>query len=371
LNISLLRVAVPAFTALGVLLWVLLQYAPDPTFNYHGSNSFWGPLLLNLVLGGASRLLLLGAGPLAVYLLLVEQRSGGLNAKVVVVAAVALLACTFVLARPLCASLLPGASPPTHVAVAVSLTAVTFALLVPGVAARLCCAAVASIAAGAIVWSVTGVERDPQALERAVSANSVVGARVLLAAGHNPNAPVPVLVSARGLPMVQLLLDNGADPNGRVSGRPATPLSEACKEPDVAAVVALLDAGARVDDVLALKNAADWLYGDHIRVLLAHGADASAPDLLRSLVAAAPYDAALLKLETAVLAHAMTPERAEERDDALGHAIWKNNVDAVTLLLPTVADRCSGKSGSALDIARRLNPALVPMVTASCDKDTP
>ena len=49
-----LRILVPAFLVVGLLCWVALQYGPEMTFNYHGSNTFWGPLLFRLVVGGAA-----------------------------------------------------------------------------------------------------------------------------------------------------------------------------------------------------------------------------------------------------------------------------------------------------------------------------
>lgn len=353
-------------TIIGLMCWKLLAVAPDPTFNYHGPNSFWGPIILKLLLAGAAALLLLGVGPVAVYRFVVE-RGEGPSVGSVVITAVAVFSCALALASPLCGVLLPGATVATRSAVATVLTALTFAVILPHTVARIGAIAVGAIAVGAIAWSVVTGARpdaggDPLALQRAVEAGSVPGARLLLAAGHNPNTPVRVLASARGLPMVQLLLAHGADPNAGAHGQ--TPLSHACIDDDVDAVIALLDAGANVDDKHALRNASYQERGASLRVLLSRGADAGAPDLLRTLVAAAPFDDDLLKLETAVLAQLSTPSRAEERKDALSVAIWSNNLDAVWLLLPTVADACS--DGRIFDIAKRMNPALLPQLEAWC-----
>jgi len=363
----------PLCLLLGGLMWLVLQKSPDPTFNYHGSNTFWGPLLLRLLLGGGVLCLLGAVGPLSVLRFIADRQAGKLGVESVVVTAAGFFACGLLLSQPLCEHFLPGESVPRHVAVAIFLTALAFVVIAPGVVARLVSVGVAVAAAGFLYVSfVAGgfsptSERDPRALQRAVMGGALTSVKVLLQAGHDPNNPVPVLLDAQGVEMVTLLLAHGADPNSHGPPGLGTALAKACRQPDVAAVVALLDAGARVDDARALRDAADWLHGDHVRVLLARGADASAPGLLVALVGSTPHDEALLKLERAVLAHVLVPERDQERKEALGRAIIENNRDAVSLLLPTVADRCSGKGGSALDVARRIHPELVPLVLSSCE----
>ncbi|MDP2340413.1 MAG: ankyrin repeat domain-containing protein [Deltaproteobacteria bacterium] len=371
------RWLVPLCLLVGGLMWLALQRSPAPTFNYHGPNSFWGPVLLRLLLGGGVLCLLGAVGPLSALRFIADRQAGTLGVESVVVTAAGLFACGLLLSQPLCERLLPGESVPKHVTVAIVLTALAFLVIAPGLVARVASAGVAVAAAGFFFFSFVSStstsstsEHDPRALQRAVIAGALTGVQLLLRAGHDPNNPVPVLLDARGAEMVTLLLAHGADPNSRVSpsmGGAQTALAKACRQPDVAAVVALLDAGARVDDANALRDAADWLQGDHVRVLLARGADASAPKLLEALVGSTPHDEELLKLERAVLAHGLVPERDEERRRALGVGILKNNRDAVSLLLPTVADRCSGKGGSALDVARRIRPELVPLVLSSCE----
>jgi hypothetical protein len=365
----------PLCLLVGGLMWLALQRSPAPTFNYHGPNSFWGPLLLRLLLGGGVLCLLGAVGPLSALRFIADRHAGRLGVESVVVTTAGLFACGLLLSQPLCERLLPGESVPKHVTVAIVLTALAFLVIAPGLVARVASAGVAVAAAGFFFFSfvsstsTSSSEHDPRALQRAVIAGALTGVQLLLRAGHDPNNPVPVLLDARGAEMVTLLLAHGADPNSRASpgmGAAQTALAQACRQPDVAAVVALLDAGARVD-ANALRDAADWLQGDHVRVLLAGGADASAPKLLEALVGSTPHDEELLRLERAVLAHVLAPERDEERRTALGAGILKNNRDAVSLLLPTVADRCSGKGGSALDVARRIRPELVPLVLSSCE----
>jgi hypothetical protein len=95
-------------------------------------------------------------------------------------------------------------------------------------------------------------------------AQSAFAIRLLLDAGANPNARAHILMAnpltavIKAMPArdrveaVDILLQAGADPNG-ATGIGAGPLDAALAKPDVAAVLLLIDAGARVDRFAVLS----------------------------------------------------------------------------------------------------------------------
>ena len=95
-------------------------------------------------------------------------------------------------------------------------------------------------------------------------AQSSLAVRLLLDAGANPNARSnvmmlnPLTAIIKGMPRrdrveaVDVMLRAGADPNG-TSGVGAGPLDAALAKPDIAAVLLLIDAGARVDRFAVLS----------------------------------------------------------------------------------------------------------------------
>ncbi len=73
----------------GLVLRPIYRRCPKPTFSYHGPNFFWIPLLLILVLFGVSHAMLLGAGPLSIYLLIVEGQARAITIESLVSAILA------------------------------------------------------------------------------------------------------------------------------------------------------------------------------------------------------------------------------------------------------------------------------------------
>jgi hypothetical protein len=95
-------------------------------------------------------------------------------------------------------------------------------------------------------------------------AQSAFAIRILLDAGANPNARSSVMMlnpltaviksmpSRDRVEAIDILLQAGADPNG-TTGVGAGPLDAALAKPDIAAVMLLIDAGARVDRFAVLS----------------------------------------------------------------------------------------------------------------------
>jgi hypothetical protein len=81
---------VPLLLVAGLGLRPIYRRCPKPTFNYHGPNSFWLPLLLILTLVGASSAMLVLAGPLAVWLLIADTQHGGITIRSAISAAIAI-----------------------------------------------------------------------------------------------------------------------------------------------------------------------------------------------------------------------------------------------------------------------------------------
>lgn len=132
------------------------------------------------------------------------------------------------------------------------------------------------------------VARSRLILDPALAPGLLETARLLLAAGADPNArwrdpdwpeaPLPILYAAAGLThhpeMTELLLAHGADPNDGES------LYHATEADSPACAGLLLDAGARVAGSNALARCLDFDNLAMLELLLAHGRDAVEPRLL-------------------------------------------------------------------------------------------
>jgi len=129
--------------------------------------------------------------------------------------------------------------------------------------------------------------RRRTALDRAVWAGRTDAVRLLVAAGADVEQPIgeyredtPLRFAAgRGdLPLVRLLLDAGAEADGRRSSGQASPLMVAAAAGETAAAEALLIRGADIELTgggkrwTALEWAAHAGWADTVRMLLARGA---------------------------------------------------------------------------------------------------
>jgi ankyrin repeat protein len=139
--------------------------------------------------------------------------------------------------------------------------------------------------------------RRRTALDRALWAGRADAVRLLVAAGADVEQPIgeyredtPLRFAAgRGdLPLVHLLLDAGAEPDGRRSPRQATPLMVAAAAGETAVAEALLIRGADIERTGGGKRwtSLEWAghagRADTVRLLLAQGAARTAAALERA-----------------------------------------------------------------------------------------
>jgi hypothetical protein len=138
----------------------------------------------------------------------------------------------------------------------------------------------------AVVACGAGPSSTPTPLRAAAASGDAAEVRRLLAAHADPNGaespgwpPLGIAARRGHVEVMQVLLAAGADPDRRDdSGNHWTPLTHAIHKHQNAAVRALLDGGAKVDEMMAggataLMFAAAYGNADVVRDLLEHGAD--------------------------------------------------------------------------------------------------